>query len=109
MLCTTGVLLRVLVSEGSRRCRSKMKHVKDAISDITHIIMVLLNCLYLLLNHKHIVLILGKYLSSCFSYTMLVNLSYSGGRKNWLLAMTDMLCSKIHFINCKFELARKIY
>ncbi|XP_058743045.1 DExH-box ATP-dependent RNA helicase DExH6 isoform X2 [Vicia villosa] len=37
VLCTTGLLLRVLVSKGSRR--SKMKHVKDEISDITHIIM----------------------------------------------------------------------
>ncbi|CAI8586746.1 unnamed protein product [Vicia faba] len=37
VLCTTGVLLRVLVSKGSRR--SKMKHMKDEISDITHIIM----------------------------------------------------------------------
>ncbi|GAU22186.1 hypothetical protein TSUD_252140 [Trifolium subterraneum] len=37
VLCTTGVLLRVLVSKGSRQ--SKMKHAKDAISNITHIIM----------------------------------------------------------------------
>ncbi|CAJ2634209.1 unnamed protein product [Trifolium pratense] len=37
VLCTTGVLLRVLVSKGSGP--SKMKHAKDGISNITHIIM----------------------------------------------------------------------
>ncbi|KAK7385921.1 hypothetical protein VNO78_31892 [Psophocarpus tetragonolobus] len=37
VLCTTGVLLRVLVSKGSHS--SKIGHVKDDISGITHIIM----------------------------------------------------------------------
>ncbi|XP_027940431.1 DExH-box ATP-dependent RNA helicase DExH6 isoform X1 [Vigna unguiculata] len=37
VLCTTGVLLRVLVSKGSRS--SKIGHMKDDISGITHIIM----------------------------------------------------------------------
>lgn len=37
VLCTTGVLLRVLVSKGSRR--SMKNPAKDEISDITHIIM----------------------------------------------------------------------
>ncbi|KAK2431476.1 DExH-box ATP-dependent RNA helicase DExH6 [Trifolium repens] len=37
VLCTTGVLLRVLVSKGSHQ--SKKKHAKDTISNITHIIM----------------------------------------------------------------------
>ncbi|XP_004491282.2 DExH-box ATP-dependent RNA helicase DExH6-like isoform X1 [Cicer arietinum] len=39
VLCTTGVLLRVLVSSGSRSRRLRMKHGKDGISGITHIIM----------------------------------------------------------------------
>ena len=41
MLCTTGVVLRVLVSKGSHS--SKTGRVKDEISGITHIIMVLVN------------------------------------------------------------------
>lgn len=44
VFCTNGVLLRVLVSKGTERFKAASPKVpeKDAVSDITHIIVVLI-------------------------------------------------------------------